>query len=152
MKIILISANGIGAGKTTLANLFNAPILSLADGIRNELAQIYPQHRSLIMSKKQGDKDTILPSGKSVRGELIQLGESRRQNDSSYWSRLVGKDIAKINSDTVVIDDIRIMPELSWFQLHYANVTHFHLKYKDALDEGYDDLERYADYVVERTV
>lgn len=152
MKIILISANGIGAGKTTLANLFNAPILSLADGIRNELAQIYPQHRSLIMSKKQGDKDTILPSGKSVRGELIQLGENRRQNDSSYWSRLVGKDIAKMNSDTVVIDDIRIMPELSWFQLHYANVTHFHLKYKDALDEGYDDLERYADYVVERTV
>lgn len=152
MKIILISANGIGAGKTTLANLFNAPILSLADGIRNELAQIYPQHRSLIMSKNQRDKDTILPSGKSVRGELIQLGENRRQNDSSYWSRLVGKDIAKMNSDTVVIDDIRIMPELSWFQLHYANVTHFHLKYKDALDEGYDDLERYADYVVERTV
>lgn len=152
MKIILISANGIGAGKTTLANLFNAPILSLADGIRNELAQIYPQHRSLIMSKNQRDKDIILPSGKSVRGELIQLGENRRQNDSSYWSRLVGKDIAKMNSDTVVIDDIRIMPELSWFQLHYADVTHFHLKYKDALDEGYDDLERYADYVVERTV
>jgi hypothetical protein len=150
MKIILISANGIGAGKTTLANLFNAPVLSLADGIRNELAQIYPQHRSLIMSKKQGDKDIILPSGKSVRGELIQLGESRRQNDSSYWCRLTGKDIAKMNSDTVVIDDIRKMVELSWFQLHYANVIHFHLKYRDALDEGYDDLERYADYVVER--
>jgi len=150
MKIILISANGIGAGKSTLVNVFNAPVLSLADGIRNELAQIYPQHRSLIMSKKQGDKDIILPSGKSVRGELIQLGESRRQNDSSYWCRLTGKDIAKMNSDTVVIDDIRKMVELSWFQLHYANVIHFHLKYRDALDEGYDDLERYADYVVER--
>lgn len=152
MKIILISANGIGAGKTTLASLFNAPVLSLADGIRNELSKIYPHHHSFIMSRKQVDKDIILPSGKSVRSELIQLGESRRQSDPSYWSRLASKDIAKMNSDTVVIDDIRIMPELSWFQLHYANVTHFHLKYKDALDEGYDDLEKYADYVVERTV
>ena len=150
MRIILISANGSGAGKTTLANLFNSPIVSLADGVRDELVKVYPQCKHVIMSKRQEDKAVILPSGFSVRRELIELAEKINKENETHWCQLTGKAISKLSSDTVVIDDVRRLTEIGYFRLFYDNVIHFHLRCDSAMDEGRVSLAEYADYIINK--
>jgi hypothetical protein len=159
MRIILISANGYGAGKTTLAKKFAGVRTSLAYSVRKELASMYKEHTDAIFSTKLEDKKTKLPSGKTVRQELVELGQGRCKENGLYWcekwqeSNLVDSDI----DITLIVDDVRKSLELSWFRFHYQDVTHFHLKYEGAIAEknpdgtdAFDDLEENADYVLTR--
>jgi hypothetical protein len=159
MRIILISANGYGAGKTTLASRFSGVRTSLAYSVRKELASVYPEFSRAIFSLKLEDKFSRLPSGKTVRQELVELGQSRCKENEVHWcEKWQQNNLSDSSLDvTLIVDDLRKLVELSWFRLHYQDVTHFHLKFSGALAEknpdgtdAFDDLEEYADYVIHR--
>lgn len=159
MTIILISSNGYGAGKTYLAELVGGVRAPLAYGVRRELTHMFPEFRHLIHSPSQEDKSFVLPSGKTVRQELVELGQLRCENNKTYWCEKWDdrcKEMTQM-STKLVVDDLRKLVELSWFRLHYQDVTHLHLKYSGAVAEKnrdgselFDDLEQYADYVIIR--
>jgi hypothetical protein len=160
MKIILISANGNGAGKTYLADSFIRGVrFGLAAGVRKELATIWPSFVTRIQSTRQEDKTFILPTGASIRQSLVELGQERCKQDPVYWCKKwlagVPKDYAPTMN--IVVDDLRKLVELQWFRNTFEDVTHFHLKYSDAVAEKnpdgtdvFDDLSEYADYLIYR--
>lgn len=83
MTIILISSNGYGAGKTYLAELVGGVRAPLAYGVRRELTHMFPEFRHLIHSPSQEDKSFVLPSGKTVRQELLELGQLRCEDNKT---------------------------------------------------------------------
>jgi hypothetical protein len=162
MRIILISANGIGAGKTYLADeLLRGIRLPLAAAVRHELSKEFPQYLYIINSTKQEDKLKELPNGKTVRQSLIELGQEKCKLDPVYWckkwlSRLPEGQISSMTMN-VLVDDVRKLAELNWFRNTFEDVTHVHLKYLGAVAEKnqdgtdvFDDLEGHANYVLER--
>jgi hypothetical protein len=154
MRIILISANGHGAGKTYLAELIGGVRTGLAYGVRRELAGIYPEFQDLIFSTKAKDKAFKLPSGKTVRQELVELGQEKCKENPTYWCEK-WKERAPADGHglqiKLVVDDLRKEVELAWFRDNFQDVTHFHLKYSGAsAEKEFDDLEVYADYVIYR--
>lgn len=165
MKLILISANGYGAGKTTFGKLFDAHIVSLAYFVRWELSFKYPEHEHLIMSREQAAKNFVLPSGKTVRQELVELGQSRCAVDPLYWCDkwLEATEKYLPEERTLVVDDLRKKVELDCFREQFPDLKHFHIKYSGAIAEkvvdehgntvdAFDDLEEYADYIIYRQV
>ena len=88
-KILAISGDGIGAGKTTLANrLAPGKVRSLAAAMRTELEALYPAYDWF--NKTQEYKANTLVKefdNKTVRQVLIEYGQTRCDKDSLYWVR-----------------------------------------------------------------
>lgn len=155
MKVILISGNGTGAGKTYLTNNFlKGYRLPLALSLRKEVASLYPDYREAILSPTQDAKRIQLPSGKTVREELISHGQMRCKKDSLYWCDKWERERALSGmgkGEVYIIDDIRKREEVYYFNLHHEILAHFHLKSREAnAEKEFDDLEKYATYIVER--
>lgn len=158
MQVILISATGLGAGKTTLAQKFTTLTVSLADQIRAHLAQQYPNIN--FYNKSQEYKNMIFDNtgGRTVRELLIEFGTHYRKTDPDVWVNLAIKKIKTVFEHnpkaTVAIDDIRYLNELHRFREEFGSaVTHLHISEESATKEPQyqnEELEKVADYVVRR--
>lgn len=152
--LIVISGDGHGAGKTTLARTFGVPVFSQADAIRVELSQIYPDVDWFDKSP-EGKSRPFDGSGLTVRDILIQHGQARCTTDPQYWARQCLEIIQSKPHPVVVVDDIRKLVELSFFRekVGKENLTHFHVSYDGATPEPHFDnqlLRDVAQYLVVR--
>lgn len=155
MKLLLLSSNGIGAGKTTFAEKFGGMRMPLANTLRKEVARQYPDYSDYIFSTKQEDKAFRMKDGRSIRELLVEYGQSRCAENKTYWCEKWAENISTEMYYTVlfsvVVDDLRKKVELDFFRKNYPGCVHFHIKYGGAIAEKeFDDLEEYADYVIYR--
>lgn len=159
MKIVLISGDGAGAGKTYASRLFGQATWTLADGIRGELQQRYPGYNWYNRTQEYKNS-VIVPEWRdgyaTVRQVLLEYGQEKCAVDPRYW---VDRLIAKLKSheelvqgvSTIAIDDIRKLCELEQFRLNFKDVVHIHIENPEATHEPEFDassLKRVADYVV----
>jgi hypothetical protein len=155
-SLIIISANGTGAGKTTLARrLPHAVRISLASGLREHLSQLFPGDSRWIMGTSDSDKAHVLPDGRTVREALIEEGAAGRSYDRHRWCHAWADRAADVMyTDSVVVDDLRTLTELiyvrQWAAERGRDVLHLHVHHEDALPEPFDDLSGHADYIITR--
>ena len=160
MKIILISGNGTGAGKTTLAHTVADQVLSLADIIRSGLVKKYPAYDWYRKDQEYKETTLVTETQKTVREMLVEEGQRRCKKNPAYWVQKLAEFIkadAFYKSQVVAIDDIRKMIELQIMkEKFHGMVSHLHVIYKDAKSEqhlyGKDDeaLQAVANYVIIR--
>lgn len=158
MKLILISGDGIGAGKTTLAKKLAPVTISLSNGIRIELNNEYPTLPWDSRSQEEKDQPRIELSGLTIRDLLIEKGQSRCYLEPEYWARRAGDRIQETfieGSRIVSVDDIRKLMEIGYLRerFHQWNVTHFHVSFSGATHEPQfenQQLHDVADYVIVR--
>jgi hypothetical protein len=158
MRIYLISGDGIGAGKSTLARLLVNPsnVWSLADALRDEVARIYPGYPWY--SKEQHDKNLLVKeTGCSVRDVLISWGQGRCLIDPLHYARRLADKIEASRSlltGAIAVDDLRKLVEVGHIRKRFPGcVTHIHVSHPDAIPEPqYDNacLSAQADYVLHR--
>lgn len=155
--LILISGDGNGAGKTTLADRLPGQRLSLADGIREELQEEYPDY-NWFDKTQEGKNKLVKNTGLTIRQMLIQRGEQRREQDEYYWAK---KAMSSINiilrnneANDIVIDDLRRLNEKEYLESYSEYlVTHIHIEHADAVKEpeyDNDKLKLAADYIIRR--
>ena len=163
MKIIAISGDGTGAGKTFLSCKLapEATRFSMASYLRADLTRLYPSYDWY--SKAQAYKDVTLvhETGKTVRQMLIEYGTSMRQQDADYWVNYLLDDIyyklnnAKDRENVIItIDDIRFVNEIEKLRNCFATaVTHVHVISSKAKPEPFDNdiLRDLADYLIQGT-
>lgn len=153
MKLVLISGDGTGAGKTTLARKMSTKIVSLADAIRMELTEEYPEVD--FWDKSQAAKNKLVSEHLTVRDLLKARGQERRNDDPDYWIKALAtyiKTHAKAD-DVYAIDDIRFINEVSYFKKTFEEVTHVHVCDSRAVYEPEFDnnlLWSIADYTILR--
>lgn len=160
--IYLISGDGRGAGKSTLArNLAGEEnVYSLAGKIREELKTKYPQYDW--HSKDQAVKDGTMISewgSVSMREVMVRYGQAKCEEVPTYWvDRLT--DLLELDGYSVfdtfpgAIDDIRKPLEAvairAWADMRQVPVLHIHVVNPLADDEPFanGELRGMADYLV----
>jgi len=161
MKILAISGDGTGAGKTYLANKLSPPEtrLSLAAYLRADLSRAYPNYDWY--NKTQAYKETTLvhETGKTVREMLTSYGASKRDLDSNYWVNYLLDNLYYIynnskdrNNLIISIDDIRFMNEIEKLRSAFPSATvHIHVISSKAKPEPFDNdyLRDMADYIIQ---
>jgi predicted ATPase len=151
-KVFLISANGSGAGKTTLANILADVVVSHADIARRDLSRLYPEEfTEKIVSKKQEDKAFILPDGRTVRQALVHYCEAIvRPKDDVYFAREVVKSLADLHCKsaplTVAIDDVRRVQDMQkikeYLKKEGLRCVHYHvISHAAELESAYDNIK-----------
>ena len=160
VRIIAISGDGSAAGKTFAASVFAQATFSIASGIRCELQRLYPGYQW--SNREQSYKNTTLVKeyggGRhTVRGVLLEYGQSKCRTDPCHWVSLLGDQIAhslQIASGirTLAIDDIRKTCELDHLRQRFPDLlVHLHVASPTAVHEPEFDAETLkakADYVV----
>lgn len=161
--IYLISGNGQGAGKTTLAEKLVGldSVYSVAGSMRKELMRLYPGYDW--ENRTQVYKDTTLvpeyviaglKKAPTVREVLVDYGQQFSKEVPWYWGDKLAKHLyTLVGKSVVAIDDIRKVAELSIFKDIYRNVVHFHIHHDSAIQEPIfdnDALGKMADYRVFR--
>lgn len=156
MKLILVSANGYGAGKSTFASMLAGVRLSLAKAIRSELQSEYPDvdwHSQDPVYKNSH----LVSDGLSVRQMLINRGQERCVQDPEYWCKQLVKYLENPGElmMNIVVDDLRKMIELkffrSWAEKNNVQLEHFHIINPAAFPEPQYDadlLELEAKYLI----
>ncbi len=159
MKIVLISGDGAGSGKTYAARLFGQATWTLADGIRGELQQLYPGYSWY--NRTQEYKNTVkVPEWRdgyaTVRQVLLEYGQTKCANNPKYWverlcDKLKSHEELVQGVTTIAVDDVRKLCELEHFRINFRDVVHIHVENPDAVYEPEFDaegLKKIADYVV----
>lgn len=162
MKLILISGDGQGAGKTFLARKMTdnqQQIFSIVNVIRAQLQKKYPQYDWFNKEPEYKSKTLVANTGKTILQHLDELGRGLKQKDPLIWAKKI-EEILIYSRDhekheTVVIDDIRFVDEYQYIKtsLHSENIVHFHVAHEKAKPEpAYenDKLRLLADYIVMR--
>ncbi|KAB8032117.1 hypothetical protein [Fluviispira multicolorata] len=158
MRIIFISGDGHGAGKTYLAKRIASgshQMYSIANMIRKELEKIYPKYDWYNKSPSFKDNTIVKETGKSVHQMLDDLGKEKKSKNNIYWAKQIveliqyGRDTDKL--DLAIIDDIRLIDEYLYIksQFQKEHITHFHVVNHSAKPEPmYQNLElrNQADY------
>lgn len=165
MTIYLISGNGQGSGKTTLARRLvgDKAVWSIASALRKELATLFPEYDW--ENRVQHYKDnTLVPEYRPVRSApfktfslrdvMIAHGEAKCLGDPTYYAKkLVAKLVMQPGLSVIAIDDVRKTCEIETLKAAFPNTYHFHVKFSGAIAEPMcdgDALEACADYVVLR--
>lgn len=160
--LYLISGDGRGAGKTTLArNLVDEDSrYSLANLIRAELTDALPAYDWYATDQAYKDQTSVPEWGSvSVRDVMVKYGQDRCKESPTYW---VDALIEEIHAElvelrripVVVVDDVRKVLEVErlreWARGWDIPVTHFHVINPLADDEPFanDDLRGLADYLI----
>lgn len=158
MKLILISGNGAGAGKTWAAEMFADETYSLASQIRSDLHRIYPAYDWF--NKTQDYKtQTLVPEwqNKTIRQVLFEYGQQKCQEDPLIWARKLVEGLRKVEhiadgKKRFAVDDTRKLCELDYLKSHFPGAFHIHVDTKVCIHEpafeARELMER-ADYVVQ---
>ncbi len=162
MKVIMISGDGQGAGRTFLALKMTdnkSQIFSIANLIRAELQKKFPEYDWYNREPEYKLKTMVRNTRKTVLQHLDEHGRGAKQKDPLIWARnmvdvlIYARDHEK--HDTVVIDDLRFVDEYEYIKktLHSEHIVHFHVCYDKAKPEpNYENerLRQIADYLVTR--
>lgn len=157
MRIILVSGDGAGAGKTVAANKFSTEVWSLASQIRAEVSKLYPAYDW--WNRSQMYKNTTpVPewsASATVRDVLFEYGQQKCDNDPEYWVRILANGVKQraLIYDAITniaIDDVRKMCELHYLKSRFPCI-HVHVENPLAVIEPTFDapqLKEAADYVI----
>lgn len=162
--IYLISGNGRGAGKTTLATRMvgRDHVFSHADSLRMELHAKYPRLSWFALDQITKDEPQETLGGRSMRDILLKHGQDKCSiHGANHWAeRLVTRlqtRFASLALDKcpVAVDDLRKITELDTLlsSLGHDKIIHFHIMFPAAVAEPEFDgaeLARRADYIVSR--
>lgn len=165
MKIIAISGDGMGAGKTFLAKKlgFQEFNLSLADCIRHDLSWYYPNYDWYNKTQAYKDHTIVVEAGKTVRNMMLSYGAEKRAENPDYWiNSLIYKindlyDESKlhdIEQPIFTVDDVRYLNEIEKLRSAFGSaVTHIHVTSSKAKPEPFDNeaLRDIADYIIRGT-
>lgn len=159
MHVFLISGDGNGAGKSTVAERLvgSVNVVSFARGIRHAAEMKYPGYNW--HSKDPAYKNTTVVrelAGKTVRDVLVAIGEAACVEDPLYWARRLGDHLKRVESNiympvAIAVDDLRKVCELDYLRDRYPALTHFHVVSPSAGAEPQyqnDELRGRADYVI----
>lgn len=162
MKVIMISGDGQGAGKTFLALKMTdnkSQIFSIANLIRAELQKKFPEYDWYNREPEYKMKTMVRQTRKSVLQHLDEHGRGTKEKDPFVWARHMVDVLtyARDNEkhDTVVIDDLRFVDEYEYIKkaLQSEHIVHFHVCHEKAKPEPHYENERLkqiADYLVYR--
>ena len=92
MRIIFISGDGHGAGKTYFAKKIASSlgqIFSIANMIRKELAAEYPKYDWYNKDPRYKTYTMVEETNKTVHQMLIDRGEERKINNNIYSSSII---------------------------------------------------------------
>lgn len=161
MKIIAVSGDGAGAGKTTAAQKFAQEIWSIAGAMRQELQFVYPGYDWNNKSQAYKETTRILEYGDGyevMRTVLLEYGQQKcAESGPCYWiEKLCDKLQASLYiADGVVtigIDDVRKVCEIEYLHKKFpGRVLHLHVANPFAVHEPLFDaaaLKDRADYVI----
>lgn len=162
MKLIMISGDGQGAGKTFLARKMTdnqKQIFSIVNIIRSQLQRKYPQYDWYNKEPHYKTKTIVANTGKSILEHLDEFGRGLKQKEPLIWAKkleeilIYARDHEK--HETVVLDDIRFVDEYDYIKraLNSENILHFHVSFEKAKPEPLyenEKLRHLADYVVMR--
>lgn len=161
MKLYLISADGYGAGKSTLARKLGDEVWSIAGSLREDLSRQYPAYKWFSKDQDYKDKTRVREYGdgrKTVRGVLVEYGQARASIDPVVWVRAMADRLTESvkilsGSKIFVVDDVRKVCEIDHLRSRFHGlVTHFHVVSKSATAEpefDNDALRQKADYLVQ---
>jgi hypothetical protein len=142
VRILVISGDGIAAGKTTLANKLGDEVWSLAGALRAELAYDYPDYNWENRSQEYKATTRILECGKkSMREVMVERGQVRCSQDPIYWVRKLADKLEAVlkmatNQKTIAIDDARKVSEIEHLKSRFPNqVLHIHVINSNATHE-----------------
>lgn len=160
MKLIIISGDGQGAGKTFLARKLTdnqTQIFSIVNIIRQELQKKYPKYDWFNKEPEYKRLTMVAGTGKSILQHLDELGRGKKKDDPLFWSKKM-TEILKYardceSHDTVVVDDIRFVDEYEHIKksLNSENIMHIHVvNDKSKPEPHYENakLRLLADYVI----
>jgi hypothetical protein len=127
---VLISGDGIGAGKSTLARRLGTRV-SLADELRAELQEYLPGYDWFNRSQAYKAETAVLErSGKSVRQVMIEYGQDRCAESPTYWAdRLIRelRGVEALNHSTYAVDDVRKLCEVEALKTAFPGTVHLHI-------------------------
>ncbi|MBM3381175.1 MAG: hypothetical protein FJY29_01910 [Betaproteobacteria bacterium] len=162
MKLIMISGDGQGAGRTFLARKMTdnqSQIFSIVNLIRSHLQRKYPQYDWFNKEPEYKSKTLVGSTKKTILQHLDEMGRGEKQKDPLIWAKQL-VDILIYARDneghqTVVLDDIRFVDEYEYIKnrLHTENIVHFHVAFEKAKPEPLYENEKLrllADYIVVR--
>lgn len=160
MKLIIISGDGQGAGKTFLARKLTdnqTQIFSIVNIIRQELQKKHPKYDWFNKEPDYKRTTIVAESGKSILQHLDELGRGKKKDEPLFWSKKM-IEILKYardfeSHDTVVVDDIRFVDEYEHIKnaLKSENIMHIHVVNDKAKPEPHYEnakLRLLADYVI----
>lgn len=160
MMIYLISGDGPGAGKTTLANTLVgvSNVWSLAGLARAELQRFYPGYDWFSKDQQYKDTTRVREAGdRTIREILIDHAETVCLRDPEYYARKLVDKLRLSNpvvfgTTRLAVDDVRKVVELDFLRSNLPCTRHLHVQYSGSPHEGYDSktLATYADYCVVR--
>lgn len=160
MKLIMISGDGQGAGKTFLARKLTdnqSQIFSIVNIIRRDLQKNYPQYDWFNKEPEYKRLTKVAGTGKSILQHLDELGRGKKTDDALYWSKKMIEILKYARDheqhDTVVIDDLRFVDEYEHIKtsLQSENIMHIHVANNKAKPEPHYENEKLrllADYVI----
>jgi len=174
MKIIGVSGDGIGAGKSSFCRKLTNEVWSLAGALRDELKRVCPEydwfnksqeyknqpftHSSRLLDKLGCTTLENLPRMRTVRDAMIVYGQRMcEQGGDNYWVReLTTKLDTRLHimdgCRTIGIDDVRKVVEIEHLREKYhRDFIHFHLVTAAATAEPQfenEQLKQMADYTV----
>jgi hypothetical protein len=162
MIIVAISGDGMGAGKTYLANkICPEHRLSLASYLRADLSRMYPNYDWYNKTQAYKDNTLVHETGKTIREMLMTYGKTRRDVDANYWINYLLDGIYYIynnakerNNIIISIDDIRFVNEIERLRSSFpSSIVHMHVISSKAKSEPFDNeaLRDMADYIIQGT-
>lgn len=160
MKLILISGDGQGAGKTFLARKLTdnqSQIFSIVNIIRQELQKKFPRYDWFNKEPDYKRLTVVNGTGRSILQHLDELGRGRKRTEPLFWSQKMIEILKYARDfeqhDTVVLDDIRFVDEYQHIktELSSENILHIHVANSKAKPEPHYENEKLrlqADYII----
>jgi hypothetical protein len=162
MRVILISGDGHGAGKTFLARKFAREdcIFSIANLIRAELRKKYPNYDWYNKDPRIKTSVVVRETKKTIHEMLVDAGHEGKSKNPLVWAQKLAELIQysrdKLKLELAVIDDVRFEDECIYLRsmLGMEFVTHFHIVNPKATPEpqyNNEKLKVMADYRIKRS-
>lgn len=154
MVVYLISGDGQGAGKTTLAERLvgKRAIYSLAGELRRMLKKQFSHIDWENKTQEYKDRVEVLP-GVTVRQKMIEEGQKYSKQKPTFWAEKLFERLSCEYNSVIAIDDVRKREEILFLREAFPNSYHFHVQWADAVPEPVFDnayLKSISDYVVVR--
>ena len=161
MRLILISGDGHGAGKTFLARRLarDQCIFSVANMIRLELRKQYPGYDWYNKDPKVKSATLVKETQKSMHQMLDELGRAKKSKNPLVWVQMI-KELIEYSRDhskleLAVVDDVRFVDECNYLKTLSGldSVTHLHVINPHSKPEpNYENekLKESADFKISR--
>lgn len=139
MKYIIAVSGKLGSGKTTFCNFLESYLnnhyivsnIAFADILKRDVAKRYNVTREFIDSFKGKKIETLDENNGKTFGKILQdTATEKRNEDSDYYARSLCDYIRTLDSDIIIVSDLRYKNELE----HLQNITDHNIA--DAINDN----------------